>query len=287
MPVGNIRALWRYPVKSMQGETITTAFLNEKGICGDRAYAIQDTTTGHIASAKYPGKWEALFACQAVYAQEPHPDKPLPPIRITLPDGTVISSEQSDIDAVLSQVLGREVTLITEAPAAPTREADRSDIDAPLSQRTIRQEAMAIAAPPGTFFDYAPVHILTTATLEHLRQLSPTGDFDVRRFRPNIVIDPSAQEPGFVENEWLGKEMAVGEKAALLHLIDPCPRCIITTLPQDNLPRNPGILRTVAQSNAVASVTLAPGMVFPAVVGVYANVRKSGVIFLDDLVDIR
>jgi len=156
----------------MQGEQIDGAAVSECGILGDRAYAILDRVTGHVASAKHPRKWNSLFRCRAVFVEAPQLDAPLPPVAITLPDGTVINSEQADVDQILSGVLGRNVALIETAPDAPTREADRSPVNDSLAE-IIREEPMALAAPAGTFFDYAPIHILTTATLARLKDLYP------------------------------------------------------------------------------------------------------------------
>jgi uncharacterized protein YcbX len=281
--IGSVVALWRYPVKSMQGEELNGAQATERGLFGDRAYAVLDRATGHIASAKHPRKWHALFACRAAFARPPHPGDSLPPVRITLPDGTAISSAQPDADQVLSRALGCDVTLISEAPALPTREADRSPRDDDSSLENIRQEPMALAAPAGTFFDYAALHLLTTATVERLRACYPAGRFEVRRFRPNIVVAPVGGACDFVENTWLGRTLAVGREVAL-HVIDPCPRCVVTTLAQGDLPRDPGILRTLGQHNAAASTTLAPGVVMPAVAGVYASVRQGGRICRGDVV---
>jgi uncharacterized protein YcbX len=249
---------------------------------GDRAYAIRDCATGHIASAKHPRKWHALFQCRAAFAEPPWPGRPLPPVWITLPDGTVIHSGQADVDQVLSWALGREVTLIAEAPAPPTREANRSPFEGDPDQETIMQEPMALAAPAGTFFDYAPLHLLTTATLDRLRALYPAGRFEARRFRPNLVIAPYGNEADFIENGWIGRSLQIGAEVQV-QLIDPCPRCIVTTLAQGDLPRDPGILRTLGQHTAAASATLAPGVVFPAVVGVYASVIQGGTIRRGDV----
>lgn len=274
---GTVAALWRYPVKSMQGEELNGAVLTPRGLLGDRAYAIREQATGHIASAKHPRKWHALFQCRAAFAEPPRPESPLPPVWITLPDGTVISSAQPDVDPVLSRALGREVTLVAEAPAAPTREANRSPFESDPDQETIMQEAIALAAPAGTFFDYAPLHLLTTATLDRLRTLYPAGRFEARRFRPNLVITPHPEAMGFVETGWIGRALHIGAEVQA-QLIDPCPRCVVTTLAQGDLPRDPGILRTLGQHTAAASATLAPGVVFPAVVGVYASITQAGTV---------
>jgi hypothetical protein len=267
----------------MQGEEVNRAVITKRGILGDRAYALMDRTTGHIASAKHPSKWSKLFECRAAFVEPPQLGAPLPPLLITLPDGAAISSTQPDIDKILSRVLGRDVTLLAEAPAAATREADRSPVDGSSSQEIITKENIAIAAPTGTFFDYAALHILTTATLNKLQDLYPVGRFEIRRFRPNIVVTPVGGDRDFVENHWLAHPLAIGTEVGL-HIIDPCPRCVVTTLGQGNLPRDPGILRTVGQSNAIASATLAPGIIFPAVAGVYASVLQGGMICRGDSV---
>lgn len=279
--VGSVAALWRYPVKSMQGEELHGACITERGILGDRAYAVMDRTTGYIASAKHPAKWGKLFACNAVFAEPPQGGAPLPPVCITLPDGTTISSAQTDVDQVLSRVLGRDVTLLAMAPTTPIREANRSPVDGAPDQVIIAKEPMGLASPSGTFFDYAPIHLLTTATLNRLQELLPAGRFEVRRFRPNIVIATAVDAHDFVENDWLGYSLEVGMEVNL-QMIDPCPRCVVTTLAQGDLPRDPAILRTIAQYNAVASATLAPGVVLPAVAGGYASVRQGGLIRRDD-----
>jgi uncharacterized protein len=285
-PVGTVLALWRYPVKSMQGEPIDTTTIDERGVLGDRAYALIERATGYVVSAKHPRKWSAVLMCRAVFAEPPRPGAPPPPVWITLPDGAVVSSAQPDVDQILSHALGRDVMLRAEAPSSPMREANRAPVEDLSSQELIRQEAIGLAAPAGVFFDHAALHILTTATLSRLQALYPAGRFAASRFRPNIVIVPSADESGFVENSWLGQRLTIGAHAAL-HLIDPSPRCVVTTLAQGDLPQDIGILRTVSRHNAAASVTLAPGVVLPAVVGVYGQVLQSGLLQVGDHVRLQ
>jgi uncharacterized protein len=123
------------------------------------------------------------------------------------------------------------VTLLAQAPANPTREADRTPIDDSSHQETIQQEPVALAAPVGTFFDYSALHILTTATLNRFKELYPAGQFEMCRFRPNLVVSPDSDERNFIENHWLGSLVTIGEETQL-SIIDPCPRCVRTTLPQ-------------------------------------------------------
>ncbi len=115
------------------------------------------------------------------------------------------------------------------------------------------------------------MHLLTTATLDRFRELYPDGRFEVRRFRPNVVV--ASDELGFVENEWIGRTVAVGDEVCL-RITGPCPRCVMTTLPQGDLPKDPGILRAAAQHNQ-------------ANVGVYAEVIAGGTTRRGDLVALR
>ncbi len=109
--LGTVVSLWRYPVKSMQGEELNAAEVGERGVLGDRAYAVLDRTDGKVASAKNPRKWPRMFEFRAGFADPVHRGELTPPVRITLPDGTVLTSDQPDVDKSLSHVLDREVTL--------------------------------------------------------------------------------------------------------------------------------------------------------------------------------
>lgn len=257
---GSVVGLWRYPVKSMMGEELNSAVITERGLLGDRAYALVDPSNGKVASAKNPRKWGKLFDFRASYVDPPVLAQEFPPVRIALPDGTVVSSDAGDLDEVLSTVFGRKATLETSAPESPTLEEYWPDIEGLARRRTVTDEAM----PSGTFFDLAVIHVLTTATIGRLRQLYPQGRFEVRRFRPNIVVEPTEGEEGFVENDWEGRTLLIGEEVRL-NVTGPCPRCVMTTLPQGDLPKDSGILRTAAQHNSVN-------------VGMYAGVLNGGTI---------
>lgn len=277
-PAATVVQIWRYPVKSMQGEALAEAALGERGIAGDRAYAILDRATGTIASAKHPRKWAALLACSARFAAPPRAGAPPPPVRITLPDGSSTGSDDPAVDRLLSAALGREVALITALGDAPEREADRTPLDGPGDEPLIRREPLALGAAAGTFFDYGTLHMLSTASLAHLQTHHPAGLVAARRFRPNLLLAAPGAEPA--ELAWLGRELRVG--AAAVRAIDPCPRCVVTTLAQGDLPRDPGILRALTAHTAAASVTLAPGHVFQAVAGIYASVLVGGPVRLGD-----
>jgi uncharacterized protein YcbX len=252
----------------MLGEELNSSYVTERGLVGDRAYALIDQETGKVASAKNPRKWEKLFDFRSVFMDPPQVAENIPPIRITLPNGTQTFSDQDkDIDYTLSKVLGRGVRLMKANLDKPSYEEYWPDIEGLAQREKITDEAM----PPRTFFDIAVIHILTTSTINRLRELYPEGRFEVRRFRPNIVIESTASEKkDFIENLWIGKKLTIGEDI-VLRITGPCTRCVMITLPQGDLPKDLGILRTVARYSQVN-------------VGVYASVLQGGTIHRGDLV---
>jgi len=276
---GSVVSLWRYPVKSVMGEELHATYVTDGGLLGDRVYAVIDQSTGKVASAKYPRKWGKLFDCRAAFLEPPHPGEQLPSVRIMLPDGTIVTSAQENVHALLSSVLEREVTLTTTRPASPSVEVERIDVLDP-AETIVDIGAFMM---PGRFSDYAAVHVLTTATLDRLRALYPQGRFEARRFRPNIVVEPPAGQQAFVENAWVGHTLAIGAEVRL-RITDPMPRCVMTTLPQGDLPRDLGILHTVAQHNQVG-IPVLRGAARPSV-GVCAFVLQGGTIRRGDPVRI-
>jgi uncharacterized protein len=258
--IGVVEELWRYPVKSMLGEQVTASEVADRGLLGDRAYALRDTSDGKIATAKNPRKWPNLFDCSATLTSAPRADAKMPPARITLPNGTTINTEQPDAARILSAALKREIKLETvgDASAREISEEFWLDMDGLEHRNTVTEFNL----PDGTFFDTATVHLLTTATLERLHELYPEGRFAVPRFRPNVVVSPTDKHSGFVENDWLTRIIAIGDNVRLKIDLN-CARCVMTTLAQRDLPRDPGILRTAAQHNRVN-------------VGVYASVLQGG-----------
>jgi uncharacterized protein YcbX len=259
-PRSSVVALWRYPVKSMMGEELNATEITDRGLVGDRQFAVVDVATGKVAGAKNPRKWGNFFDFRAAYVEPPKPGRNLPVVRLTLPNGAVVTSEQQDVNQILSEALGHEV-LFAQAPgnggeSSATAEEYWPDMEGLDFRDTVTDWEL----PSGTFFDLAILHLLTTSTLDRLRELYPRGRFEVRRFRPNIVV--ATDEPGFAENDWIGRMASIGDEVRL-RVTGPCPRCVMTTLPQGDLPKDPGILRTAAQENQ-------------ANVGVYADVVKGG-----------
>ncbi len=267
--VGVIGALWRYPVKSMQGEELNASAVGERGLLGDRAHALIDGADGKVGSAKNPRKWPGLFDFRAAYTEPPASAAELPPVRITLPDGAMTRSDAAERDRLLSAALGRPVSLASAAVAKPVLEEYWPAIEGLPHQDAVTDENMR----PGTFFDAAAVHLLTTATLARLRELLPAGRWEVRRFRPNVVVSTSGGEAGFVEDAWVGRTLALGPEVRL-KITGRCPRCVMTTLPQSDLPANLGILRTAVKHNE-------------GHVGIYASVLHGGTVRRGDEVRVE
>ena len=266
METGTVVSLWRYPVKSMMGEELNASDVTDRGLLGDRTLALIDTETGKVVSAKNPKKWPTMFDFRAVFVTPPVMGIPLPPVRVTLPEGVTFTSDDVRFDEQMSSALGRPVVLATAARSQSSLEEYWPDMTELNHQDTVTDEAM----PTGTFFDLATIHLLTTATINRLRELYPEGRFEPRRFRPNIIVCPDDDEVGFVESKWIGRELRIGEDV-ILQITDHCPRCVMTTLPQGDLPKDSGILRTAARHNEVH-------------VGIYAEVRQAGRVQRGDVV---
>ena len=259
---GHVAALWRYPVKSMLGEELNAAEVTGRGLLGDRQFAVVDAATGKVAGAKNPRKWGNFLDFRAAYVEPPQQGSELPVVRLTFPDGTAVTSDQADLPEILSAALGREVRLAEARQAGKSPGATAEEYWPDVEGLDFRDTVTDFDLPAGTFFDVAVVHLLTTATIDRLRALYPQGRFEVRRFRPNIVVSTGPDEEGFAEEDWLGHTVAIGDRAGL-QVTGACGRCVMTTLPQGDLPKDAGILRTAAQHNHVN-------------VGVYADVIADG-----------
>ncbi len=266
--VGRVVALWRFPVKSMLGEECNALEIADRGVFGDRAFALIDAETGKVVSAKNPRRWPNLFDFRASFVEPTLEGRTLPPAWVFLPDGSSLTTESSDFDARLSNALGREVRLARSAIEGAKAEGYWPDVD----WLPHRDEEFTFPLPPGTFFDGGSIHLLTTATLDRLRQIAPASRFEARRFRPNLVIEVTDGSDGFVEDGWIGHALVIGD--VRLRIVGPCPRCIMTTLSQGDLPKDPGVLRAAVQANN-------------ANVGVYATVLQTGRIRRGDTVAVE
>ena len=248
--VGHISQLFRYPVKSMLGEEPSTLHLGELGVTGDRSFALWDKATERVASAKNPRRWKSLLAFRAEYVQEPSEGAPLPDLKISSPllsDAEALFGSDESLDRRLSEVLGREVALIDSSP-----EDARLDQYWPeVKERDFHNhEVIDMPILKGTFFDATPVHVMTTSTLDELQHRVPESNFSVERFRPNFLIATEPGITGFVEDDWTGGILRIGDTAQL-RIDAPCPRCVVTTLAQGDLDDDLEVLRATVQHNKV------------------------------------
>jgi uncharacterized protein len=281
--LGTVAAMRRYPVKSMLGEQVPASDVTVSGLAGDRELALIHRTTGRVASAKNPRLWRALLTLTAQAADGA--------VKITFPDGRIVSSTDTDVDDVLSRFLGQDVTLSAEAP--PGAAMEHADPDAVIrdgltAEADISLVQVSAGAPPGTFFNFAPVHIITTSTLDQVAKLSLDGagtadkNAGELRYRPNIVLS-TPDTNGFLENDWLGRDLAVNGSDLLLRVVARTPRCAVPTLPHGgDLPRSAAALRVLADHNRVLprphSTAREP------CAGVYAQVLRPGRIRVGDAV---
>lgn len=278
--IGSVAGLWRYPVKSMQGEHVDPATTGERGLAGDRGWAVVDAETGKVVSAKRPKLWLTMLECAAAYVEEPRADGDATAVQITLPDGQLVRSDDPDRDRLLSEALGRPVTLESSAAEGAAFElsaVDAQGLEAPEPER-LTESPVGMFSPPGTFFDTSTLHVLTTSTLESLAEAHPDGRWDRRRFRPNVLV--TLDEPpgdGYAENTWIGRSLELGAEARAA-VMAPMPRCVMTTLPQGDLPRDPLILRTLAERNRQEI----PGAGVYACAGALASISTGGALAVGD-----
>ena len=272
--LGTVAILRRYPVKSMLGEDLDEAEVSLSGLARDRRLAVVSRRTGKVASAKYPRLWREMLTLSAEALDDAV-------ARITLPGGQTVTSSDPGVDEVLSALLDQPVTLTGSPPPGAT--LDRAVPEAVLRDGINAQVPSTLieigaAAPPGTFVDFAPLHLITSATLDRIAELSPYRRSRLERYRPNVVIRTGAA--GFTENDWLGRELRVGDDL-VLRVIARTPRCAIPTLAHGDLPRDTEALRVVARHNRVTPM---PDLDPEPCAGVYAEVLRPGRIRAGDLV---
>ena len=277
----SVTAIHRYPVKSMLGEELASVEVTGNGLAGDRTHAVLDGT-GAVGSAKHPRKWGDLLRCRSRVTAAGPPE-------VELPDGTRLPAGDPGLDERLSALLGRPVALAAAGAAepgrlervvpayeggVPDRVRETATVDAGGDLVTLSSVA------PGTFFDFGRVHLVTGSALAHLRSVHPAGDFDARRFRPNLVVG-AGDGPAFPEDDWAGATLRVGE--ALFRVTLPTPRCVVPTLGHGDLPPDPGIMRAVARTHRIPVLDL--GRL--SCVGVYLDVLEPGTVRVGDRVTVR
>jgi uncharacterized protein len=283
-PLGRVASLHRFPVKSMLGEVLRSVELTDRGVAGDRAFALVDRSDGKVATGKHPRKWSKLLELAAAYV-----DGAGSPVAISFPDGTVVRSDEPGVDGALSSYLGRDVSLVHQATEGQVIEEVWPRIDGLAPEELVeamsggRREGddpisdipVSSLAPPGTFFDLTTLHVLTTATLRRLAELAPASDFDVRRYRPNVLVEVEGSD--FVENGWTGSTLQLGGRAtARVDL--PTMRCVMTTLARDGMAADRGSLQAIAKHNRVEI----PGTGTWACAGAYATVTADGTVSVGD-----
>lgn len=257
--VGTIKEIWRYPVKGMAGERLHASSLTAKGLPGDRVWALRDTARKEIQSCKFRPD---LLRCTARGRNGTAPGANVH-VEVTFPDGSVLSSDHPDIHARLSQLTGHLSTLeplhaesdvdfyrrhklddhtwLEELAATFDREPgeplpDFSKIPPPM---------VDFVSAPGTFFLVTPLHMVTTATLSHLQSLNPGGNWDARRFRPNLIIESGPGAAGLLEQEWVGKQLTIG--GAAIDCAAATPRCGAVTRAQPDFAADTTVLRTIVK----------------------------------------
>jgi uncharacterized protein YcbX len=230
-----------------------------------------------------------LLKCRATFVEPPQPGAEPPPARIDLADGSSVRSDAPDVDAVLSGFFGRDVELAAAADAGYTIDQyhpDEADYDpeghrdevveARLGAAFFNERGLPSAVPQDSFFDLFPLSVLTTSTLDRLGELEPDTTFDVRRFRMNVIVDSAGH--GFLENDWVGRSIAVGDEVQLGVAL-PDPRCCMPGVEQEDLPRDPTVLKALARHNRIDVA----GARYPCA-GVYAVAEATGTIRPGDAV---
>lgn len=280
-----ITQLYRYPVKSFAGERLEQTELAERGIPGDRAWCLRDAT-GTVGAKKFP----QLMSAQARLLEPATTDRVSPPVEITLPDGQMLLTTDTDAGTLLSAFTEQPIAIwplvdatnlahYRRAQAVNTQPTEESEAqlravfarldDEPLPDFSLfPPDVFEFETAPGTYFDAFPLLIMSNAALELLSKSAPEQDFDVRRFRPNIMVETKAS--GFIENEWIGKDCQIGE--AIVHIEMACPRCIMTTHPVAHLPKDPRIMRSLVKHN-------------DGNLGVYASIVRPGRIRCGDTLE--
>jgi uncharacterized protein YcbX len=244
-----VAQVWRYPVKSMQGERLDALEIGDDRVAGDRTWGVRDSATGTVLTGR--ATRPLLHASAAVDGDG---------VRVTFPDGRALHSDDPDVDLALSSLVGQPVHLAHAKDDEQATFSTVSEFGSP--GQTVRWQSV-----PGSFNDGAAVHVLTTASLRGGALLHPAGEWDVRRFRPNVLVDVPGDE--FAEDDW--HTVCIGP--AELSVCMQTPRCSITSRSQ------PGLLDDLEVPRALARNRKAK-------LGVYADVTRAGVISVGDHVQV-
>lgn len=286
MSVGTVSELWRYPVKSMGGEQVTSSVLDHRALHADRMWAVRDLELDAVTTAR---RLPALLGCTARYLQEPAAGVgpgDVAEVVVTFPDGTQVASTDRDrVDARLSELTGKRVALVPLPPlhdraayrgVLTTKKDLRQQFGVAageplpdLSMFSLRKlaELAIYATPVGIFADAYALHIVTTSSLRAMA--AHGGDFDVRRFRPNIVVDCDLE--GLAEQEWIGATLRAGEIGAQVAI--PTIRCTVPLRKQAGIAADPAVMRSVSRHGERCF-------------GVYADIVTAGTVRVGDPVEL-
>jgi uncharacterized protein YcbX len=307
MRIGTIKEIWRYPVKSMAGERLRVCSIGPLGVAADRGWALRDEHTREITNGK---RIPLLMQSAARFLDDPANGE-IPQVEITLPDRSRVRSNDPQVNLRLSQTFGKDLTLWPRQPASNKEHYRRAQFGAqligPLSKAPgfrpllrkltslpplngplrdifsreqnepipdislLPTELLEFTSPPGTYFDAFPIHVLTTASLRAMEQFDPAAAWDIRRFRPNLLVETDDSFQGLVEASWIGKTVRVGEVELKCEI--PAARCGMTMHAQQGLPKEPSILRSIVKH---ADQNL----------GIYASVTTNGKVAVGDSVEI-
>ena len=284
--VGTIKEIWRYPVKGMAGESLEQCGLGKMGLSGDRIWALRDTHRQEIQSCKFrPELLLCSARCRSADATGPGDQ-----VDILFPDNTLLSSDNAEIHPKLSALTGHPSTLEPLRPASDRdfyRRHKRDDhswleeLKATFDREAgeplpdldhLPQSAVDFVSLLGTFFLVTPFHIVTTATLAHLKSLHPQSDWDRRRFRPNVVIETEPGAKGLLEQSWIGRQLSIG--GATVDCTETAPRCGAVTRAQRDFDADKTILRTIVKDTNQN-------------VGVYGTVVNDGDLYIGDKVILK
>ena len=284
MTLGKIASVHRYPVKSMKGETIDEAYVGKNGIPGDRAWAVRDEVRGGIRGAK---KIPGLMEFSAHYESPPGAEGSSI-ATITFSDGARMRTGDQSINARLSSELDHEVSLWPLMPedqldhyrrGAPDTEDFEKELreifgrteEEPLPDLSVfPPELLEYESPPGTYFDAFPLLILSRKSIETMGERQPGSRFDLRRFRPNFLVEDTLELEDFPEETWEGSRLQIGSAVLKAELV--CPRCVVTTQSFDDLPRDPAVMRALVRENG-------------GNLGLYASVEQPGKISVGDSIN--
>lgn len=244
MPLGHVVEIWRYPVKSLGGEMLTDAIVGAEGLAGDRHWAVLDTGVEEIRSAK---RWPELLHWRASYddpaaAALGDYDAAVATVTLIAPDGRRLHSTAPHCDAQLSEWLQRPARLSRRRPptarehyrlasartaASMAAEMAMQAGEAPPDYSAMSMAVMApladCATPPGSYVDAFPLHLLSRNNLAWLGACSGL-DTDVRRFRPNLLVDIDGAATAPAEHAWVGWRIAIGAEV-ILRIDSPTVRC--------------------------------------------------------------